>query len=162
LYCEATAYLLWLFSGFGALGLHRFYLGKIGSGLLYLFTGGLFMIGGIVDFFFIPTMVREANLRYSYREILYDRMGDRSPLAEAKRPKESVERIILRTAKKNGGVVTPAEVALEGDVAIDEAQKYLEKLATKGFAEMRIRKSGAIVFYFPEFLSNDRTDFEEI
>lgn len=120
------------------------------------------MIGGIVDFFFIPTMVREANLRYRYREILYDRMEDRSPLSEAKRPGESVERIILRTAKKNGGVVTPAEVALEGDVAIDEAQKYLEKLAAKGFAEMRIRKSGAIVFYFPEFLSNDRTDFEEI
>lgn len=35
--------------GFG--GLHRFYSGKILSGLLYFFTGGLFLIGTIVDLF---------------------------------------------------------------------------------------------------------------
>lgn len=35
---------------FGFLGVHRFYEGKIGTGILYLFTGGLFGIGVIVDF----------------------------------------------------------------------------------------------------------------
>ena len=34
---------------FGALGVHYFYVGRIGMGLLYLFTGGLFGIGWIVD-----------------------------------------------------------------------------------------------------------------
>ena len=34
---------------FGTLGVHYFYVGKIGMGLLYLFTGGLFGIGWIVD-----------------------------------------------------------------------------------------------------------------
>ena len=34
---------------FGMLGMHYFYVGKIGMGLLYLFTGGLFGIGWIVD-----------------------------------------------------------------------------------------------------------------
>ncbi|MCQ2501113.1 MAG: TM2 domain-containing protein [Lachnospiraceae bacterium] len=34
---------------FGVFGVHRFYEGKIGTGLLYLFTGGLFGIGVIVD-----------------------------------------------------------------------------------------------------------------
>lgn len=34
----------------GILGVHRFYEGKIGSGLLYMFTGGLFGIGALVDF----------------------------------------------------------------------------------------------------------------
>ena len=34
---------------FGMLGVHYFYVGKIGMGLLYLFTGGLFGIGWIVD-----------------------------------------------------------------------------------------------------------------
>ncbi len=33
----------------GPIGGHRFYLGKAGSGLLYLFTGGLFGIGWVVD-----------------------------------------------------------------------------------------------------------------
>lgn len=34
----------------GWLGAHKFYEGKIGMGILYLLTGGLFMIGVIIDF----------------------------------------------------------------------------------------------------------------
>ncbi len=37
----------------GVLGIHRFYLGYTGWGVLYLFTLGLFGIGVIVDFFLI-------------------------------------------------------------------------------------------------------------
>jgi len=34
---------------FGTSGLHRFYVGKIGSGFWYFFTGGFFFIGWIID-----------------------------------------------------------------------------------------------------------------
>lgn len=42
-----TAFILCLFLGF--FGAHKFYEGKIGMGILYLFTGGLCGIGWIID-----------------------------------------------------------------------------------------------------------------
>lgn len=41
------AFILCLF--FGYLGVHKFYEGKVGMGILYLFTMGLFGIGWLVD-----------------------------------------------------------------------------------------------------------------
>ena len=34
----------------GYFGAHKFYEGKMGTGLIYLFTGGLFLIGVVIDF----------------------------------------------------------------------------------------------------------------
>jgi len=54
-----VAYLLWFFFGF--LGVHKFYLGKMGWGILYLLTGGIFLIGWLIDLFTLPSQVRHAN-----------------------------------------------------------------------------------------------------
>jgi len=48
---KGTALLLCLFLGW--LGAHRFYVGKIGTGLLYALTFGFFFIGAVIDFFSI-------------------------------------------------------------------------------------------------------------
>ncbi|MGM0545080.1 MAG: TM2 domain-containing protein [Bacteroidota bacterium] len=49
---------------FGVAGIHRFIVGQIGMGLLYLFTGGLCFIGTIVD------VINYKNLAFEYnREV---------------------------------------------------------------------------------------------
>ncbi len=46
---KTTAILLCCLGFFGIAGLHKFYEGKIGSGVLYLFTVGWCFIGTIID-----------------------------------------------------------------------------------------------------------------
>lgn len=48
---KGTAAVLCFF--LGALGIHRFYVGKIGTGILWLLTIGLFGVGALVDFIMI-------------------------------------------------------------------------------------------------------------
>ena len=56
-----VGYILWIF---GFLGAHRFYFGKPISGTIYFFTLGIFFIGWIVDLFLIPSMERQADIRF--------------------------------------------------------------------------------------------------
>ncbi len=45
----------------GLLGIHRFYMGKILTGVLYLLTGGLLGIGWLYDFCTLNTQIDELN-----------------------------------------------------------------------------------------------------
>ena len=52
----------WLMLTFlGLLGFHRFYMGKIPTGILYLFTAGLFGIGFLYDFLTLNSQISELN-----------------------------------------------------------------------------------------------------
>jgi TM2 domain-containing membrane protein YozV len=56
--------LAWILLVFlGIFGIHRFYQGKILTGLLYLFTGGLFVVGLVYDLLTLNEQVDELNRR---------------------------------------------------------------------------------------------------
>ena len=58
---KLIGYLLWIF---GFTGSHRFYYGRPVTGTIWFFTGGLFLIGWIIDLFLIPSMDASADRRY--------------------------------------------------------------------------------------------------
>jgi len=54
--------LAWVLLTFlGLFGVHRFYIGKPLTGLLYLLTGGLFAVGVIYDFWTLNSQIDLAN-----------------------------------------------------------------------------------------------------
>lgn len=54
-----AAWLLLVF--LGVFGIHRFYMGKWVSGLVYLLSGGVFLIGIIYDFWTLNAQISEIN-----------------------------------------------------------------------------------------------------
>ena len=60
---KGMAYLFWLLSIFGWLGFHRFYLGKIFTGILWILTGGLFGFGSFFDLFTLGSKVEYYNMK---------------------------------------------------------------------------------------------------
>lgn len=57
----------WLLLTFtGIFGLHRMYIGKWLTGLVYLFTGGLFLVGVLYDFWTLNEQVSSRNRMYRY------------------------------------------------------------------------------------------------
>jgi TM2 domain-containing membrane protein YozV len=52
----------WLLLVFlGLLGIHRFYMGKWLTGILYMLTGGFFLLGWLYDFWTLNSQVSELN-----------------------------------------------------------------------------------------------------
>jgi TM2 domain-containing membrane protein YozV len=59
---KLVAYITWVL---GFIGMHRFYVGRPISGMLWFFTAGLVGVGWVIDLFLIPGMVDDANRRFT-------------------------------------------------------------------------------------------------
>lgn len=62
-------YLLWCI---GFTGAHRFYYGRPLTGILWFFTGGLFLIGWLIDIILIPGMSEQASRQYPAGRVDYN------------------------------------------------------------------------------------------
>jgi len=185
-----TAYLLWCACLFGGCGIHRFYLGKYGTGVLYFFTFGLLGIGQLIDLFRIPGMVEHENLKWQLRQgatvniniqgqagqqISVDRQYPSQasqPLREQPLrrevqpppldPEKTLENTILKLARKFRGQLTPLELAANSSLSLEEADKSLENFVRKGYANMKVTDEGTIIYEFPGFLQFDAPHAREL
>jgi TM2 domain-containing membrane protein YozV len=166
MYSTGIAYLLWLIGCFGFLGFHRLYLGKIGTGLLWMFTGGLLGIGSIYDLITLSRQVKEENFK---RAIIDDAIRSNAGSSwrnvddgqsriisdKYNSEKHNVEHIVLKVAKANKGIITASELALASKSSIEEAKKTLDVLVSKGHAELRVRQSGSLVYVIPDLMDSN-------
>ena len=134
-----------------------------------MFTAGLGGIGAIYDFFTLSGQVRAANFRNALFEghrhvnLNSDEQDNWRYASDAlhrvvnnkNQKKDHPERIILKIAKNNKGLLTVSDVALGANVSIAEAQKQLDTLVSKGYAELRVRKSGSLVYVIPDLADKD-------
>jgi hypothetical protein len=68
--------LLFTLLGFvGAAGVQRFVVGQIGLGLLYFFTGGLCVIGTVVDLINYKTLANDFNYKMAYESFNMAKMS---------------------------------------------------------------------------------------
>jgi len=77
----AAVWLLWFF--LGVFGAHRFYMGRIGTGIAMLLTVGGLLIWALVDAFLIPGM-----LRGNQREVQAEVLGEIAAIREREAKKQ--------------------------------------------------------------------------
>ena len=144
-----VAYLLWCTCLFGFCGGQRFYAGKIGSGLLYLFTFGLFGFGQLLDLALIPGMVNERNQTLRGRYLGQPQQAVATahvePIAAATPPMQK----LLKAAKANGGTLSLAQAALHTELEPAALQALLKEAQQLDYAEItNDPKTGAVRYRF--------------
>ncbi len=138
------AYLLWSLWFFGFAGIHRFYLGKPISGLIWFFTWGLFGMGQIFDLFLIPEMVERKNFKYRtrLREVQYPQL----PRSVTTTPPQSDTQLILKLLSEQPEA-TLADCVLATGQDTPKIKALLEQMQRDELIEVGNReRDGAIIY----------------
>ena len=147
-----VAYILWTFGLMGFCGIHRFYSGKITSGLVYFLTFGFFGVGQFVDLFLIPGMTRERNMRLLYEATVEAR--NNSPQVTLVQPEVVVKKsdpmlILLRAAATHNNVLSVGQAMLATELPLDQLEVLLSKALKQGLAHIdNDEQTGAVRYYF--------------
>ena len=150
---KGIAYMLWAACFMGVCGLQRLYAGKVGTGLLYLFTFGLLGIGQFVDLFLIPGMVQDANNRLALQgvDVALLGVGGARALSGKRLPRttEEFQVSLAAAALKNGGRLTTSEAVMETGRGFKEVKRQLDEMVVNGYIEMDSDDAGQEYYKFP-------------
>jgi len=157
---KGVAFGLWLSCVFGLCGLHRFYLGKPWSGILYFFTFGLFGIGQIVDLVRLNGMVAEENKKLAaYRALDERRILPPPQLALPPAPSVSTGdpralRVSLtKAAASNGGKISVTQGVLATGCTFEEVEAHLDDMAKSGYVHIdNDEETGVVIYCFRELV----------
>lgn len=117
-------------------------------GLLYFSTHQWFWLFPLC-FAGLPALFRGAHRIYSDRALQRQRMAEIPRRADAEGTRD-----ILRIAQANKGKITPSIVTLNSSLSLDDAERLLQEMSSKGYASMVVTDSGRIEYEFPEFMEN--------
>ncbi|MEM6426381.1 MAG: TM2 domain-containing protein [Cyanobacteria bacterium P01_D01_bin.128] len=153
---NGTAYLLWLGWLFGLAGLHRIYNGKIGSGILWLLTFGLFGVGQIIDLILIPEMVDSHNYNYRMRYGLPPQ-GISQPsyaaatIIDVEPVEDDLMLKLLKAAQTRSGRLSVTQGVIETGASFAEVEATLKDMLKTGYVDIDNEPdSGIVVYHFRE------------
>ena len=159
---KSVAYFLAFVGLTGICGLQRFYVGKTGSGLLYLFTLGFLGMGQLADLFLVPEMVDEYNSKKGFalpgqymapaaQQQIVINIGEHvssaiAGLATAQQAKDAapltLEHKILQRCQNESASIGQICIAAGGD--IKEAKEAVNRLTAEGILHANIDEEGVI------------------
>lgn len=148
----SSSYLLWLGCLLQIYGLHRFYNGKIATGLLWLFTFGLFGVGQLIDLFLIPDMVDDYNAK------LRAKMGVSAvgiplsnPVVSTQtiqvNPKEQLMVKLLKAAAAHGGKLSVTQGVMATGAGFAQVEATLKDMVKSGYVEVDNHPASGVVIY---------------
>lgn len=151
---KGIAYLLWFF--FGLVGVHKFYVNRIGMGILYLFTGGIFGIGWFFDLFTLGTQVDTCNAiingsRPGYGNqqqnvVVNVAVPQAETQASARIASKSPETLILELPDDKP--LSLKEIMRMTSLEFDSVEAAIEKLVNKKMALEVVEADGKIKYNF--------------
>lgn len=151
-YREGLGFALWALWIAGLAGIHRIYLGKYGTGILYLLTFGLFGIGQIVDLFRMKSLVREANIREGYlpHPRMARQLGDSQPVP-AVAPQKPLRQLLLESAMGHGGAISVTQGVADTGATFEEVEFALDELLKTGYVDVdNAPGTGVVIYRFTE------------
>lgn len=155
----ANAYILWLGCLLQVNGLHRLYNGKVGTGLLWLCTFGLFGVGQLVDLFLIPNMVDDYNTKLKaklgistngvplsqpvYNEFVAVNIATTDVLPS----REQLMVLLLKAAAARNGKLSVTQAVMDTGASFAEAEAILKEMLKSGYVGVDNHPDTGIVIY---------------